>query len=451
MPSHATIAALRFGYGLGPGQASDAAALLADLDGPDPMPGRFPAPGMEAVQALILSFREARGASKDGRAALEAYRAEQRHAVALTRANGAAVIARGVAAPVGFRERLVAFWADHFTVIGRGAELRPMVLAFADEAIRPHVAGSFPAMLRAATLHPAMLVYLEQAFSVGPNSVPGKRGRGLNENLGREVLELHTLGAGAGYDQADVRQMALLLTGLTWTPRGGMVFRPGAAEPGAETVLGRRYGGPGPARIEDIEAALDDLARRPETARHLARKLAVHFCADDPDPALVDAMAAAYAAGDGQLMPVYRALLAHPAAWESFGQKVRQPQDFLIAALRALQVPSEAVAGLDVAEANRRIFQPLRRLGQPLGEPDGPNGWPEDAAVWIHPQGLAARIDWAMNAPRLWRDDPPEPRAFLAAALGDAADPGLATAVARAETEREAVGLVLASPAFNRR
>ncbi|MEI4471653.1 DUF1800 domain-containing protein [Frigidibacter sp. MR17.24] len=453
MPAAATIAALRFGTGLVPGGAppAGAAALLDDLSGPDPMPARHPAPSSEAVRAMILALREARAARKDGTGSQQDFRAAQARLVAAARGNGVAQIARAVAAPVGFRERLVAFWADHFTVIGRGAEQRPMVLAFADEAIRPHVAGRFADMLRAAILHPAMLVYLEQNVSVGPNSAAARRGRGLNENLGRELLELHTLGVGAGYGQDDVRQMALLLTGLGWSPQAGMTFRPEAAEPGAETVLGRAYGGPGRARIADVEAALDDLARRPETLRHLSRKLAVHFCADDPDPDLVATIEAAWRAHDGALVPVCEALLSHPAAWDSFGQKIRQPQDFLVAALRALAVGGDGVAALAPPVANKRLFQPLRRLGQPIGEPAGPDGWPEAADVWLTSQGLAGRIDWAMTQPPFWSRDPGDPRLFLRNALADAAGPVLTTAVARAESGREAVGLVLASPDFNRR
>ncbi len=183
---------------------------------------------------------------------------------------------RAIASRTGFRERLVAFWTDHFTVAANGPVLSALVPDLVENAIRPHVGGRFGDMLEAVTLHPAMLIYLNQVQSAGPNSVAGKRrGKGLNENLAREVLELHTLGVGAGYTQDDVRQLAELLTGLS-VDKSGFTFRSRIAEPGAEVVLGKRYGG-GEASLGDIRAVLADIAVHPDTARHLARKLIVHF------------------------------------------------------------------------------------------------------------------------------------------------------------------------------
>jgi uncharacterized protein (DUF1800 family) len=187
-------------------------------------------------------------------------------------------------------------------------------------------------MLMAVATHPAMLLYLDQAQSVGPNSARGaRRDRGLNENYARELMELHTLGVGAVYSQDDVRQLAELLTGLAVDPVAGFVFDARRVEPGPERVLGRDYAGDG---IEAIRAVLADLAARPETARHLAHKLAVHFVADDPDPGLVTAMEAAFRDSGGDLVAVTAALLAHPAAWAEAAAKARQPFDFVVAALR---------------------------------------------------------------------------------------------------------------------
>ncbi|WP_164738083.1 DUF1800 domain-containing protein [Frigidibacter oleivorans] len=456
MPSPPTIAALRFGFGLAPGHAppADAGALLAALAAPDDLARRYPVLDLAGAESLHRALTAARRAARDGdpeaQAALKAMQAESR--LAMERGAQMAV-ARAVADPAGLRERLMAFWLDHFTVRAKNQEMQPMLQVFADEAIRPHLTGRFAEMLIAAETHPMMLHYLDQSNSLGPGSKAGQKGKGgLNENLGRELLELHTLGVGAEYGQTDVRQMALLLTGLRWTEKTGWIFDPARAEPGAETVLGASYGGAGAARVEDIHAALADLAVHPATGRHLARKLAVHFVADDPDPALVDHVAAAYAGSGGALMPTYAALLDHPASWQGLGAKLRQPYDLLVAGLRAFGVSGDEVAGLEPKSAGRRLLGPLRDMGQPWMRAPGPDGWREEPEAWIHPQGLAARIQWAMGAALAWRKgDLPEPMAFAEAALSDALSDRLAWAVPKAETRPEAIGLVLAAPEFNRR
>ncbi len=462
MPSAPTIAAIRFGTGLRPRRAGpapapvDAAALLAELQAPDVLAARFPVLTRPEAEEMARQVRPARRAGQAGTergdpAPELAYRALRQRLRFATARGAQMAIARAVEAEIGFRERLVQFWSDHFATRPRNAALGPMSQVFAEEAIRPHLAGGFPAMLKAAATHPMMLVYLDQNVSVGPNSRAGRKGGGLNENLAREMLELHTLGVGGGYVQADVRQLALLLTGLSWTYRAGWHFDASRAEPGAETVLGEAYGGAAPAQVSEIHAALEDLALHPDTGRHLARKLAVHFTSDDPDAGMVESMAAAYAASGGALLPVYAAMLAHPAAWQTFGAKARQPLDFLVAALRALGVSGERVAALDPGGVNNRLLAPLRLMGQPFAAPPGPDGWPEAAGEWITPLGLAARIEWAMTAPRHWAKPLPDPRRLLRAALDDAAGERLAWAVGRAETGAEGAGLILASPDFNRR
>lgn len=462
MPSVSTIAAIRFGTGLLPRKAGpapaplDAAALLGDLTARDRMAARFPVITRAEAEALARQVRPARRAAQAGTEAGDpepelAYRALRQQLRVATNRGAQMVLARAVDAEIGFRERLVQFWGDHFATRPRNAEMSPMAQVFAEEAIRPHLAGRFPDMLKAAATHPMLMVYLDQTSSVGPNSKSGRKRGGLNENLAREMLELHTLGVGGSYAQADVRQLALLLTGLSWTYRAGWHFDPSKAEPGAEVVLGEAYGGADPADVTEIHAALEDLALHPETGRHLARKLAVHFTGDDPDAGMVAAMAAAYSASGGELMPVYAVMLEHPAAWDTFGAKARQPQDFLVAALRALGATGEQIAALKSGPVNNQLLGPLRLMGQPFAAPPGPDGWPEAAAEWINPQGLAARIEWAMKGPRFWVNPLPDPRRLLRAALDDAAGERLAWAVGRAETVAEGTGLILASPDFNRR
>jgi uncharacterized protein (DUF1800 family) len=442
------IAALRFGYGLPDAGDASAAAMLGRLSGPDDAAAAFPGAGVAAIQDDWIAAATAREGVRGGAVTREDYRAAVRAVQAHAARGLQTALARAATAEDGFRERLVQFWADHFTTEGRFLIDQALPMALVEDAIRPHVAGRFADMLRAATLHPAMLIYLDQVRSVGPNSPRGlRRDLDINENLAREVLELHTLGVGAGYRQDDIRAVAEVLAGLRADAEQGMFFDPGWAEPGPATVLGQTYGADDLTGVTDL---LDDLAARPETAVHLARKLAVHFVADDPDPALVDALAAAFAAGGGALLPVYAVLLDHPAAQVPPGAKLRQPFDFMAAALRALDIPGEKIAGMGRGLARRRFYLPLRAMGQEPGRPGGPDGWEEDGPAWINPQGLAARIAWAMDVPSDLTDLP-DPRALLDRALGALADERLRWAVSAAENRRDGVALVLASPAFNRR
>ncbi|RMD49099.1 MAG: DUF1800 family protein, partial [Alphaproteobacteria bacterium] len=189
----------------------------------------------------------------------------------------------------------------------------------------------------------------------------------------------------------------------------------------------------------------------PDTARHIARKLAVHFVADDPPEALVRHLGTRYRESGGDLFELYTALLEHPAAWGEELAKARQPWDFLVAATRALGVSATGFAAMPRGRLRGLYLGALALMGQPWLRAPGPNGWPEEAGAWITPQGLAARIDWAMAAPRLLLDAPPEPEAFLETALADLARPQTRAAVAGAESRWDAVGLVLAAPEFNRR
>lgn len=448
------LAAIRFGCGLplAPEAPRTPPAMLAALQQPDAMAAAFPLPGRAQVFPLLIAAGEANKAAKRVKNADPALNAEARRVgAALNDMAFDAVrntVARGLDATDGFRERLVAFWTDHFTVVGRDLRGALIAAAMTEEAIRPRLTGSFADMLRAVALHPAMLAYLDQANSTGPDSVRGRRrGTGLNENYARELLELHTLGS--GYDQTDVRQLAEALTGLTFDRRTGEgKYDPRMAEPGPEEVLDRSYDGESLATVNRI---LGDMALRPETAQHLARKLAVHFVADDPDPALVETLAEAWRSRGGALMPVYSALLSHPAAWAPDLRKVRQPLEFLIAALRALGITGRDVAGWEERKTRHLILDPLTAMGQTWRRPRGPDGWPEEAEAWITPSALAARITWAMEVPQTLRPALPDPRDFALTALGPEAPEAVTWAAARAEDRAEGVGIVLASAAFNRR
>ncbi|MEM9475060.1 MAG: DUF1800 domain-containing protein [Pseudomonadota bacterium] len=450
MISEATVSAIRFGYGPGGRDVPrDAAGHLARLRRGDRMARRYPTPDLDAAMAAGQAYRTARDATRGGNE-----RADRQARNAIIEMYGSALVggfARIAETDDPLRERLTWFWADHFTAVPRNLVMRATVPDYIDTAIRPHVTGRFSDMLIAAVTHPLMLIYLDQIASVGPNSPAGlRRGRGLNENLAREVLELHTLGVDGPYSQTDVTQLAELLTGLSGSQGKGFVFRQGIVEPGAETVLGRQYGGGRPS-LEPIRAVLEDLAEHPATAAHVARKMAVHFVADDPEPALVGAMERAWRLSGGDLMAVTQAMVTHPAAWDAPLTKVRQPHDFFAAAITALGVSGGELTGLPARNVQRRFVRPLREMGQPFMGAPGPDGWPEAAEHWITPLGLANRIVWAFDASREVVARAGSAEDFMERALGDAASGMLRFAVESAETREEAAALVLASPEFNRR
>ena len=451
--SLASIAAFRFGYGLPLAGEVSAEALMAALAGPDLAAAKYPMAGISVLGPLLQLVQLTKMAAKRDETKDAEFRVVQAEADQVIGTMARATFARAIEGE-GLRERLVAFWADHFTVSAKVLGGIALPLALVEEAIRPNLTSNFEAMLTAVTLHPVMVRYLDQHTSFGPNSPRGRqRNLGLNENLARELLELHTLGVGAGYGQDDVRQMAELLTGITLSKDLTVGFDRRRAEPGAETVLGKDYSGDGMAPIRRV---LRDLALRPETAAHIAKKLAVHFVADVPDPALVAAMAEAWARTGGNLLLVYRAMLEHPAAWALPLAKVRQPYDFMIASFRALGMTGAVMMALEEKAMRRLIWQALADMGQPYKAPRGPDGWAEAGEDWITPQGLAQRISWAMRAPDQMQRLGliavlPEPAALAAAGLGDLASETLLVAAGRAETLAEGVGLVLASPEFNRR
>lgn len=451
------IAAIRFGEGLAPDIAPPASkdAVLKQLSGPDLSARDFPVPLLTDLLPDMARLRKLNKAARRGRKTPEAdalsdvYKQAQRAYNREMEAMIAPVFARSITSEQPFRERLTRFWGDHFTVVGKTNLTRRAVPAYLEEVIRPHIAGRFSDMLKAVVTSPMMLDYLDQNASVGPNSLGAKGRRGLNENLARELLELHTLGVDGVYSQDDVRQLAELLTGMT-SNFEGFAFRAKIAEPGTETVLGKTYGG-GAASLADVMAFLDDVARHPDTARHIARKLAVHFTSDTPDDGMVADMVDAYTQSDGDLMVVYDAMVRHPFAWNSFGQKVKQPVDFICSALRVLEVPPATLERLNRSKRRAYLITPMTGMGQKWTRPGGPDGWPEEAEAWITPQGLAARIQWSMAAPSAFFRSLPDPRMFVRSALGDTADETVKFAARAAETRREGVGLILASPSFQRR
>lgn len=453
-----TIAAIRFGLGLGPGQQPGTAAeILASLQTEDRVAQAYPTITYERAEELSRLHKETLDALKKREPGADDAHGEIKREINLLKPETLrTVFARAMDTEAPLRERLMYFWLDHFTASTQKQPTAPFGPAYMDGAIRANITGTFADMLKAVVVHPQMLYFLDQPSSIGPGSKIGKRqGRGLNENLAREVLELHTLGVGGAYTQTDVREFAKLLTGLFVRASDGFSYRHDFAEPGAETILGGTYGGAKKASLEEIFEFLDDLAVHPDTARHVAGKLVVHFVSDLPDPDLVNHVAEAWMDSGGDLMTVYAALLNHPGAWVATGLKARQPLDFLISGLRALGLSGEQVMTMDKKLWAPLIVSQLDVMGQPFMRAKGPDGWDEAAEAWINPLGLATRIRWSMTMPQKISKTLgiplADPRSFVLTALGDAASPGLIWAVGASETESQALGLVFASPEFNRR
>ncbi|MDQ2878615.1 MAG: DUF1800 domain-containing protein [Pseudomonadota bacterium] len=363
--------------------------------------------------------------------------------------------------PAPFVERLTHFWANHFAVSADKLQVVGLSGTLEFEAIRPHVLGTFGDMLNAVERHPAMLLYLDQAQSVGPNSTIGARaGRfnpqrkvGLNENLAREIMELHTLGVRTGYTQADVTEFARAMTGWTVSglgrgvgarfmgtegPAGAFVFAEPLHEPGARTIMGKRYDQSGE---KQAQAVLSDLAAHPATATHISTKLARHFAGDTPPPALVARLQAAYLRSGGDLPTLYRILIDSPETWAPQPLKFKNPWEWSVSSMRALgtkEVQPLAVTGL------------LNQLGQPTWKPGSPAGYDDIAASWAGPDAVMRRVEaaerFAGRAGTVIDARTLAPKLFPAMVTA-----GTSQALARAESPGQALALLLVAPEFMRR
>jgi uncharacterized protein (DUF1800 family) len=479
------LARNRFGLGWRAGDAvtADPTRLTGELARYDPAPAAVSAlmPRGEVVAALA-AYRDDRRSARDmpmpqsdaapgvmatsdaapGDGAMT-QRDLRRHYVDAA----AARVQQAVTTDTSFAERLVHFWSNHFAVSVQSLPVAVLAGDHENRAIRPHVMGKFSDLLRAAVLSPAMLLFLDQAQSVGPGSDLAKRaagraeggeGRkpGLNENLAREILELHTLGVRSVYAQGDVTALARVLTGWTVAGMGqrsarllermgsraapgDTVFIPVMHEPGAQTIVGRRFAESGAAQSH---AVLDHLAAHPATARHVATKLARHFAADVPPPALVTRLERAFLTGGGDLPTLYRVLIDAPECWQVAAPKFKTPWEWTISMLRA--------TGQRELPDRRGAVGALMQLGQPIWQPGSPAGYDDIADRWAGPSGLMLRAELAARVAGgiAGRTDP---RALAQSLLGDAASAATLTAVARADSPAQGVVLALMSPEFLRR
>ncbi len=521
--SFSTMSAIRFGYGIRPGEkpVENSAALMAQLERGVAETPLYPTEGIQerhqTIREILLSLRDVAKARKNGgrEEARNLRKPVQRRSYAALSADEHARFQQAVYSPNGFYERLVVFWSNHFSVSTRKRlAIRLYVPLLEAAAIRPNVAGKFNTLLKAAVINPAMLIYLDQIRSVGPNSAAAQEStRGLNENLGRELLELHTLGADGGYSQDDVRAASMVLTGLGVKPRTTEVqFRRRIAEPGPHVVMGMSFGGRRRG-LQDVEDMLDALAGMEQTARHICRKLVIHFISDDPPEDVVTAMTSAWADSDGDLSAVYRAMLDHPQSWENGLAKARQPFDYIVAGLRAVNVPVSALAvpgkgddgdpgdDIDSVEAmaapapadmamgkpadmdddmadgsedeaamkqmtpakkdrkkpgkKLRLGNPLSAgaamsMGQAIWQPASPAGWEEAFDVWVSSSQLTERITWARRLADRFGNKT-DPRDLVKVVLADAARADTIQIVNQAASAQAGTIYILASPEFNRR
>ncbi|MBA2936524.1 DUF1800 domain-containing protein [Sphingomonas sp. CGMCC 1.13654] len=470
--SPAAIALNRFGLGAKPSEAPPTDArrwLTAQFDRFDARPAVFVA--LPDAGAMVKSYREQQQAMRqaarlaptaDTVPTKPAKTAEQmavrqdfaQDVQALYRQAVQARTQSALETQAPFIERMVHFWSNHFCVSADNPQTSAFVGAFERDAIRPHVLGRFEDMLLAVEQHPAMLIYLNQIQSIGPDSLAARRAaarspgkvRGLNENLGREVMELHTLGVRSGYTQADVTEFARALTGWSVGAQGpqddgnadDFAFRPNLHEPGPRTILGKTYDQAG---VEQARAVLIDFARSPATATHVATKLARHFAGDMPPPALVARLTATFTKSRGDLPSLYRTLIESAEGWAPTPLKFKTPWEWTVSALRGLG--REQVGQLQMAGVQSQ-------LGQPLWKPGSPAGWDDTAASWAAPDALLRRVEFAQR---------------LVAPIGDTIDarvlgpklipasfsPATAEQVSRAESPGSALALLLISPDFLRR
>jgi uncharacterized protein (DUF1800 family) len=473
LSNETAIAANRFGLGIRPDSMAVGKPvnwLLGQKDRYEPSPA--PIAALPGRATLIASLQELRELQQEKKA--EAAKADDQTAMAekvlgnyrkaLRDHYTAAVGARlqvAVNSEQDFAERLVHFWSNHFAVSTDKVVITALAGNYEFDAIRPHIFGKFGDMLKAAVKHPTMLLYLDQAQSIGPNSMFAKRVNarrdvdlGLNENLAREILELHTLGVRTVYSQDDVTEFARALTGHTISglargsirrlvdgdqPAGEMVFVDAIHEPGTRRVVGRGYAQTG---VAQADAILSDLATHPATARHIATKLATHFVADTPPAALVGKLEADFLKTGGDLTSLYRTLIAAPESWAADVPKFKTPWEWTVSALRALQVKDlpgkQQAAGL------------FLQMGQPIWRPGSPAGFGDQAKDWAGPAALMRRVEIAGRFARL-SGGRIDARTLAPKILPGSLDPRTAEHIARAESPEQGLALLLIAPEFLRR
>ena len=353
-----------------------------------------------------------------------------------------------------FAERLVIFWSNHFTVSRTQGLIGPAIPAYENEAIRPFIFGRFEEILLSVTQHPCMLLYLDNISSIGPNSRQGtRRGKDLNENLAREILELHTMGAQGDYTQSDVTNFAKILTGWTVArhrknPRnqkatpGDFFFNPRTHEPGPQELLGKTFK---QNSVNQGLQALKHIARHPSTARFIATKLVRHFIDDTPSTLEIQKIEQIFIRTKGDLAAVSIALINLKSAWELSGSKIKTPEELIVSALRAMNTKN-------ALKLPRRqlLFPALRSMGQEIFRAPSPAGWPDKGDAWIAPESLTHRLEWIRAFSDQIAGDI-NPVDIFNQTIAPFATDEAAKLIKGAPSREDGLALIFSSPAFQRR
>lgn len=428
----AEIAVNRFGLGAKPGELARAASnpqryLLKQI-----RPLSFDNTHSSLDIAQQLQSQRQNNASNESR---------QQYAQDMYRSMSVDVLTQAIHSDTSFMWRMFDFFSNHFSVSAQGPVMTAMVGTLEREAIAPHLTGYFSDMLLSVCQHPVMIRYLNNENSFGENSRLGKRGKGLNENLAREVLELHTLGVDGGYSQQDVIALAKGISGWSIANPSKaksrlFLFKSAGHEPGAQTLLQKQYPQSG---VAQGSAMLKDLSMHPATARHVCHKLATHIVSDTPSEQLVQAMTERWMASAGNLPSVYETLIKHVDAWHASAQKFKTPREYFISVTR----------GLGVKKLRKGwTIRSLRDLGQPPFRAGSPAGYEGTEAFWNNGFGLMARISWLQQLIDNTSQNITELAILL---LGEHLSETTYHMVKRAESRERAFMLLFASPDFLRR
>ncbi len=451
MTLEGAIAVTRFGLGARPGEitlaSKDPKKWLKDQLRD---PSEFPIKNLLTSQGYILekaALLAARKAETDDAAKLAVTEPFNKRYRAWAEAEHAERFRFATNSSIPFHERLTHFWSNHFTVSGRTRDILTAA-AHEREAVRPFILGKFSALAESAILHPSMLIYLDNVKSIGPNSLFGLIGRirkkGLNENLAREVMELHTVTPSAAYTQSDVTEFARALTGWTIASkrenkdfRGKAYFNPQRHEPGSRTVMGKTYFPLGPSQAKTI---IRNLCEHPSTAQNIAFKLARHFTSDTPPLKLVERLRIAFIKSGGDLTTLYTVLIDSSELWNAEVQKIKTPYEMLISAARYMGIaevfptwPSDVYEG----------------FGQTAFRAPTPEGWPDINRAWSGPDAIMKRIEWANKVAQ--RNSNLDAHEFLKGAVGLQLTTKTAEAIEQAESNQQALTMVLMCPEFQRR
>lgn len=449
-PTSKILGEQRFGFGPKLGQT----AYYSPLEQLDKKPFIHQAiqdlPSTESILIKIGENRVQRMKSKGDEQKMQAMKKEAQSFLRTNyRQQVQARLLQSVATPYGFQERIIQFWSNHFAISVDNRKLMPLAASIENDVIRQHWNGNFSDMLMASSKHPAMLLYLDNQLSIGPNSKVGKRrNKGLNENLAREILELHTLGVNGSYTQQDVIALAKSISG--WgikfkSPDAGFRFANNLHEPGSITLLGKSYSQKG---ISQGESCLQMLATHKNTAKHLVNKLCQHFIGDTPKD-LSEQMVAAYSKGNGDLLPVYRLLLSSEEANEPKPNRFRPPKEWLFAVLRSADIPLN----------DKQALNTLNTLGQPPFKPGSPAGWSDQDRDYNSPSALTQRMQVANRlasiAIKSAKSSGEKPKAVvdhvIAALYGDAIDEHTQIVLNKADSAAMQLSLLWLSPQFQYR